>query len=201
MYRILVPFKICLTSFAATFCDGEGRECDPHMTYACKYTMMEHDNDACGPKKLRYFSINGNHACVLRSKETDDETGPNLQGNWTLSEIRSTGISTDTWHNLAKKMQGKSITIENGILTFPDNLKCKLGPAKDEIIRNDMKTFGSFGGDWSQIGFHGTENAFNVVTYELNCIEQLTVDPHIRCQIEKLCLLGFGRIYTVMNRR
>jgi len=125
----------------------------------------------------------------------------NMDGFWVSTDIRSTGISSDRAWEPAQQLLGQSITIENYVLMLPEGGRCPMMQQRPETLRNDMRTFGSFGGNWRQVGLIGDTNQFHVMVTELNCEDEKKRPFRIISQPDQnLHLLDFGRVFSALKR-
>lgn len=126
----------------------------------------------------------------------------NLQGMWTLGEIRYTGLSSDRAWERAQDLHNHSISVEEHSFILPGGIRCSISQWKPETLRNDMRTFGSFGGNWQEIGLTGADNQFDVMIADLTCDgENERLFRIISKPDYGLYLADFGRVFAVMQRQ
>lgn len=71
-----------------------------------------------------------------------------------------------------------------------------------ETLQNDMMTFGSFGGNWRQIGLVGDNHQFHVMVTELTCEDTNERLFRIISQpARNFHLVDFGRVFSIMKRQ
>lgn len=126
----------------------------------------------------------------------------NLDGPWILDEIRSTGISSDRAWDRAQKLKGQSVSIEDYTLFLSEGTRCSMSQPKPETLRNDMRTFGSFGGNWQQVGLVGDSHQFHVIVTNVTCEDTNERLFRIISQPDQnFHLADFGRVFWVMKRQ
>ncbi len=126
----------------------------------------------------------------------------NLEGIWTLDEIRSTGLSSDRAWERARELHNHSISIEDHSFILPDGIRCSISQWRPETLRNDMRTFGSFGGNWQEIGLTGDDHQFDVMIADLTCDgENERLFRLISQPGQGLYLADFGRVFSGMQRQ
>ena len=138
---------------------------------------------------------------VLLSNPAFSDTA-NLDGLWLLDEIRSTGISSDSAWDRAEELKGQSVSIEDYTLFLSGDTRCSMSQPKPETFQNDMRTFGSFGGNWQQVGLVGDSHQFHAIVTNLTCEDTGERLFRIISQPDQnFHLVDFGRVFSVMKRQ
>lgn len=129
----------------------------------------------------------------LSGYSQDDLSTPSY---WTISDFRTTGISkSPPW-----QLVGTKVIIEDEFVSFSNGEKCSIGLVKKRVLGEGMRTFGSGGGNWKDIGFSRINNVFEVRERSLNCqINEYIVG--ILSQNDNLVVLDFGgRVFGVLSK-
>jgi hypothetical protein len=93
---------------------------------------------------------------------------------WKCSNAVSSGISSDEGESLVKLLEGQEIVIEwgsdSGTMTLPNRKTCQVDDEELDIRKDDMATWGSYGGSWSDLGLVADKNGeYQLATYRLAC--------------------------------
>ena len=124
-----------------------------------------------------------------------------LDGTWISGEVTAPSQHSSRGYERATDLLEKEIVIAGNTLELPSDQTCTLSDAEPQVLRNDMRTFGSFGGDWSRIGLYGTNHNFSILSFALNCEDTVDYIFRIIAQPEnQLYLLDFGRVFSVLHR-
>ena len=95
-------------------------------------------------------------------------------------------------------LEGELITIQGRNLQFADHIVCSISDPEYKQWTNDRLTFGSFGGDWSDVGLTpSADQRFHVVQYEVACPHLLQTHLSIVTQREHgTVLIGAFRVFV-----
>lgn len=126
------------------------------------------------------------------------ETG--IEGKWSGGSIVAPSQFSGASEARASDFLDKEVQIEGRRIVFPDQSVCSLQLPESELWRNDMNTFGSFGGDWAEIGLQQSGAGFKVTTWKVDCADQRERLVRIVSQQESnTLLLDFGRVFVVLR--
>ena len=83
-------------------------------------------------------------------------------------------------------------------MQLPDDIACLISDVEYEQWTNDRLTFGSFGGDWSDVGLVLTDDQhFDVARYDLECPHNSHPQLSLIAQPEhEIVLLGAFRVFV-----
>lgn len=125
-----------------------------------------------------------------------------INGEWIAMSIVSTGMISDRYWNRVSPLVGTTVNIESQEVQLLHGVKCTLRPLNVEYWQNDMKTFGSFGGDWAQLGLKVTgTQGFEVLLWDLVCPEPDWPSFSIITQAgNNVLLLGSFRVFVTLER-
>jgi hypothetical protein len=124
-------------------------------------------------------------------------------GEWIASSIVSTGVVGERYWERVSSLLGTTIKIDGSKINLSTGITCELGNPSQELWENDMATFGSFGGNWAQLGLETSENgkSFEVTNRPIRCNEadwpQLTIVTQIGNDI---LLLGSFRVFASFQK-
>ncbi len=123
-----------------------------------------------------------------------------LNGRWIATSIVSTGVIGERYWERVSPLQGNSIVIEGQNVQISQEFICVLAAPILEVWTNDMRTFGSFGGDWSQLGLEVTgSQGFEVYTWRIDCPGPDWPKLSIVTQPSSgMLLLGSNRVFAVL---
>jgi hypothetical protein len=100
----------------------------------------------------------------------------------------------------AKEFLGEVVRIGRHEITLPNQTVCKLQEPVFEKWHNDMATFGSFGGDWTEIGLQRSSDEFAVVSQLIDCPEKEERLVQLVSQPSKgTWWLNFGRVFVSLH--
>ncbi|KJZ20634.1 hypothetical protein [Loktanella sp. S4079] len=124
-----------------------------------------------------------------------------LDGKWAATNIVSTGISGARYWERISPLLGNTVIIDGKNVQISQELKCTLADPALEIWKNGMHTFGSGGGDWSQLGLETTgSQSFEVYTRRIDCPPPNWPELSIVTQsINEVLLLGSHRVFAVLH--
>ena len=121
-----------------------------------------------------------------------------LDGDWTTNFAVSTGIISDSYTRAVDPLEGTRIVIQHQHLWLSNDVSCLILSGDTDVWVNDRQTFGSFGGDWSDVGLVSTDGQhFHVTRYDLECPHlshpklSLIVQP-----AHNVVLLGAFRVFV-----
>lgn len=124
----------------------------------------------------------------------------NVSGEWELAEIRTAGIYGGSLET-AQALVGRTVSIHDEVLISETGADCPMPPLASVTLRDDMETFGTSGGSWSELGLAptGEGRTYPVLAADLECDGPFT---SIIVQPERdLYLLGHNEIYLLLRRR
>ncbi|WP_293950194.1 hypothetical protein [Sneathiella sp.] len=123
-----------------------------------------------------------------------------LSGEWILSEMRAAGIYGESIET-AQALVGREVIIRNGVLSSEFAPDCNIPPLKPVILKDDMETFGSSGGSWSELGLQpgNDRREYAVLMTELDCEAPFT--KVVAQPLSGIYLLGHHEIYLLLTRR
>lgn len=124
-----------------------------------------------------------------------------LDGEWELTEMRTAGIYGGSLET-ARALVGQSITIQKHVITSKAERYCPLVPLAPVTLRDDMETFGTSGGSWSELGLKpvGDGRSYEVLQADAKC-DFGTFTKAIFEPASGLILLAHNEIYLLLTRR
>lgn len=123
-----------------------------------------------------------------------------IEGTWAGKTIVTPSQYNSSNEKRAHDFLDHDVIIEPSKIFLPDQSICRLVPPITEFWQNDMRTFGSFGGNWSKIGLQQSSAGFEVIIWKLDCsrenerLMQIVSQPH-----NNILLLDFGRVFIVLQ--
>ncbi len=124
-----------------------------------------------------------------------------LNGSWFATSIVSTGVIGERYSERVSPLMGNLVVIEGQYIEFSQEFTCELAAPVLETWTNDRRTFGSFGGDWSQLGLERTSSqGFEVYTRGIDCLGPDWPKLSIVMQPSSgVLLLGSHRVFAVLR--
>jgi hypothetical protein len=61
------------------------------------------------------------------------------------------------------------VEIDGTILHLPGGTECQISREVDQLLTDDISTWGSFGGQWSDLGLLSTGGSYPVQIFDLSC--------------------------------
>jgi len=138
---------------------------------------------------------------ILQNTASSAEQVSWIKGQWTGFRIVAPSQYPGAGEMRARDFLKESVRIDAEKIVLPDQSVCALQKPVKEVWQNDMYTFGSFGGDWADIGLYETTAGFQVTTWAVDCaddrehLNQLVGQPE-----QDVLLLDFGRVFTSLQR-
>ena len=126
-----------------------------------------------------------------------------FNGEWLASTIVSTGVVGDSYCKRVSPLSGTTIQIDGSQIRFATGEACALLDPRHERWVNDMATFGSFGGNWAQIGLQPAENGkyFEVLVMPIRCGDEDWPELILVTQDETdILLLGTFRVFATLQQ-
>lgn len=126
-----------------------------------------------------------------------------FNGEWLANTIVSTGVVGDRYWERVSLLIGTTIQIDGPQIRFTTGEACTVLDARHERWVNDMVTFGSFGGNWRQLGLQPAENGqdFEVIVMPIQCGDEDWPELTLVTQGETdLLLLGTFRVFATLQQ-
>ncbi|MEM6634738.1 MAG: hypothetical protein AAF667_02490 [Pseudomonadota bacterium] len=125
-----------------------------------------------------------------------------IEGKWTATSLVSTGVIGDRYLDRVSPFVGTAIDIREDTVYLPNEPACVISDWAWEVWNNDRSTFGSFGGDWSQVGLQSANGSSYVVRVSrLNCPARDWPELILVAQPDHgITLLGSLRVFVVLSK-
>ena len=135
---------------------------------------------------------------IIAAAGSAQESG--IEGTWTGKAVVAPSQFSSGNEARAREFLQQRVKIEEQRILLPDQSVCSIQSPHAELWHNDMRTFGSFGGDWSEIGLQKSSSGFKVTTWKMDCADNLERLVQIVSQPEsRILLLDVGRIFMVLQ--
>ena len=125
-----------------------------------------------------------------------------LDGGWIAASAVSTGVLSDRYIDRVEPFEKLPLTIDGHTIRLSGNLDCMLSQPYPEVWVNDLATFGTFGGDWSDLGlFTSNGRQFEVIRLDIDCPD--TEWPQLSVVVQPqygVVLLGSFRVFVRLTR-
>ena len=126
-----------------------------------------------------------------------------FNGEWLANTIVSTGVVGERYWERVSPLIGSTIQIDGSQIRFATGETCALLDPRHERWVNDMATFGSFGGNWGQLGIQPAKNGqdFEVIVMPIQCADEDWPELTLVTQNETdILLLGAFRVFPTLQR-
>lgn len=122
-----------------------------------------------------------------------------LEGQWICGTPVSSGISSDGGWEAAETLRGAVLRIAADQLVIDPGPTCRIEYGARTVLYDDMKSWGSFGGSWSDLGLRpGADRGYRVEVRPLDCGLDSVVHELIWQQPKRSYLLigGEGHVWS-----
>ena len=126
-----------------------------------------------------------------------------FNGKWLANTIVSTGVVGDRYWERVSLLIGSTILIDGSQIRFATGETCELLEQREELWANDMATFGSFGGNWGQLGLRPADNGqnFEVIAIPIQCGKENEPELTLVTQNKvDILLLGAFRVFATLQK-
>lgn len=128
-----------------------------------------------------------------------DSGNGGIDGVYELKEVTAAGVYSAGEMAEAEAFLGHFLTVHGEHVVLPDNVLCHIASTEAVMLKDDLESFGSAGGSWSEIGLTRTsETGYEVTVISFDCdgpFGQLLVQP-----ASETVLLSYWAVFLILGR-